>query len=64
MENGASVTNPVVVELKIEYDRRKLQLNMVEKNVMVALEKIGHATRTIAQVYNLVDQFSYLDSFL
>ena len=58
MENGASVTNPVVVELKIEYDRRKPQLNMVGKNVMVALEKIGNATRTNAQVYDLVDTFT------
>ena len=58
MEIGVSATNPVVEELKIEYDRRKLQLKMAENHVMVALEKIGNATRTNARVYNLVDTFT------
>ena len=28
--------------------------------MMVALDKIGNATRTLAQVYNLVDKFTTL----
>ena len=57
MAIGVNVTNPVMEALNIEYDLRKFQPKMAENHVMVALEKIGNATRTNAQVYNLVDTF-------
>ena len=58
MAIGVNVTNPVMEALNIEYDLRKFQPKMAENHVMVALEKIGNATRTNAQVYNLVDTFT------
>ena len=61
---GVSVTNPVAEELNIEYDRRKLQPKMEENHVMAALKKIGNATRTNAQVYNLVDTFTTLSGII
>ena len=64
MAIGVRVTNPVVEELNIEYDRRKLQPKMAENHVMVALEMIGNATRTNAQVYNLVYTFTTLSGII